>query len=363
VARSPARRHPFAASSLRRRSRSHVSRWWSGLRGRGREDARRASSRCAAASLTSPTDGINNKSTASSHISALAAAENIRYFAMTPRPRRAADRDRSAASLSVSLRLAITFSRWRTSCRVSARLVESFRACCSHRFQPRPSMLFASTDGGAASCCGPHRGPAGVVHRRCGKSPRHGVVEEASRRFCPGAGHRARALPGWAVDILPSPRRRLHVPAAFGVSSRALARLVPARAARPSAVFVIGPSVPSPPLAVAVFACRRAMPLDAVVDDYVASLFAGGGGAHMMVHPALRREGRPHRASISEAGPLLLGPGNRLRLTESLAAPLRGTSARDPRAPPSSRPRAHDWSHESAPVLPLAPASCAGSWA
>ncbi len=221
-----------------------------------------------------------------------AAAENIRYFAMT---RLSAPIVIGRCFMSVPAHMFFG-AIWGYA--LGARLVEkrprvllylALAAACHGLFD-----ALLSTDGGGMLAVFLNVALASVFVTVVRRSLRHGVVEDAARA------------------ILPEHRQLFRVgrPALFFVSSIALHFLAfgivmlggwyQLARHRPSATFVIGSSVMLALLAVAAFGVSATMPLDVVVDDYGVT-FAGAARAWSRIrrfhvksdHIELDCEGRP----------------------------------------------------------------------
>jgi len=248
-----------------------------------------------------------------------AAAENIRYFAMT---RLAAPIVIARCFMSVPAHMFFG-AIWGYA--LGARLVEKrSRVLLFLGLAALSHGLFdalLSTDGGGILAVVLNVVLAGVFIAAVRKSLRHGVVEEASRAILPE--HRALFRVGRPRLFLAS-SAALHV-LAFGVV--VLGGWYQLARHRPSAVFVIGSSVLLGLLAVAAFGVSAAMPLDVAVDDYGVT-FAGAARAWSRIRRFAVKD--DHIELDCEAGPLLLGPGTPETI-ESLAASLREHLGADPR--------------------------------
>jgi len=238
-----------------------------------------------------------------------AAAENIRYFAMT---RLSAPLVIARCFMSVPAHMFFG-AIWGYA--LGARLVER-----------KPRVLFylvlaaaahglfdalLSTDGGAMLAVLLNVVLASVFVAVVRRSLRHGVVEEAVRA------------------ILPEHRRLFRVgrPRLFALSSVALHLLAfgvvmlggwyQLSRHRPGGVFVVGSSIMLALLAVAAFGVSATLPLDVAVDDYGIT-FAGAARAWSRVR---RFDVKGDRIQLEcEAGPIVLGPGTPDVITELAAA-------------------------------------------
>ena len=249
-----------------------------------------------------------------------AAAENVRYFAMT---RLSAPIVIGRGFMSVPAHMFFG-AIWGYA--LGARLVEkrprvllflALAAACHGLFD-----ALLSTDGGALLAVFLNVALASVFVTVVRRSLRHGVVEDA------------------AVAILPEHRQLFRVgrPALFFLSSVALHLLAfgivmlggwyQLARHRPSATFVVGSSVMLALLAVAAFGVSATMPLDVVVDDYGVT-FAGAARAWSRIRRFHVKS--DHIELDCEAGPIHLGPGNPA-IVSQLAAAIRahlGASPRD----------------------------------
>jgi len=249
-----------------------------------------------------------------------AAAENVRYFAMT---RLSAPIVIARCFMSVPAHMFFG-AIWGYA--LGARLVEKrprvwlFLVLAAAGHGLFDALL--STDGGAMPAVFLNVVLASVFVAVVRRSLRHGVVEDAVRQ------------------ILPEHRQLFRVgrPALFFVSSFALHVLAfgivvlggwyQLERHRPGAAFVIGSSFMLALLAIAAFGVSAAMPLDVVVDDYGVT-FAGAARSWSRIR---RFHVKGDRIELDcEAGPIVLGPGTP-DIIESLAAALRehlGESSRE----------------------------------
>ena len=249
-----------------------------------------------------------------------AAAENVRYFAMT---RLSAPIVIARCFMSVPAHMFFG-AIWGYA--LGARLVEKrprvllFLVLAAAGHGLFDALL--STDGGAMPAIFLNVVLASVFVAVVRRSLRHGVVEDAVR------------------EILPEHRQLFRVgrPALFLLSSFALHFLAfgivvlggwyQLERHRPGAAFVIGSSFMLALLAVAAFGVSATMPLDVVVDDYGVT-FAGAARAWSRIR---RFHVKGDCIELDcEAGPIVLGPGTP-DIIERLAASLRehlGASLRD----------------------------------
>lgn len=240
-----------------------------------------------------------------------AAAENVRYFAMT---RLSAPIVIARCFMSVPAHMFFG-AIWGYA--LGARLVERrprvllFLVLAAAGHGLFDALL--STDGGAMPAVLLNVVLASVFVTVVRRSLRHGVVEDAVR------------------EILPEHRRLFRVgrPALFFLSSFALHVLAFGIVVlggwyqlahhRPSALFVVGSSVMLAFLAVAAFGVSATMPLDVAVDDYGVT-FAGAARAWSRIRDFAVKD--DHIELDCEAGPILLGPGSPAVMTD-LADSLR----------------------------------------
>lgn len=249
-----------------------------------------------------------------------AAAENIRYFALT---RLAAPIVVARCFMSVPAHMFFG-AIWGYA--LGARLVSRRpRVLLFLVLAAAAHGLFdalVSTDGGAMLAVVLNVVLASVFVAVVRRSLRHGVVEDAVRA------------------ILPEHRRLYRVgrPALFFVSSAALHVLAfgivmlggwyQLSRHRPGATFVIGSSVMLALLAVAAFGVSATLPLDVAVDDYGVT-FAGAARAWSRIR---RFDVRGDRIELDcEGGPIVLGPGTPGvigELAEALREQLGGAEGR-----------------------------------
>jgi len=241
-----------------------------------------------------------------------AAAENIRYFAMT---RLAAPIVIARCFMSVPAHMFFG-AIWGYA--LGARLVERkprvllFLGLAAAGHGLFDALL--STDGGVMPAVMLNVLLATVFVTVVRRSLRHGVVEDAMR------------------EILPEHRRFFRVgrPGLFLASSLALHGLALGIVMlggwyqlahhRPSATFVLGSSFMLAFLAIAAFGISATMPLDVAVDDYGVT-FAGAARAWSRIR-AFRVDG--DRIELDcDAGPIMLGPGSPAVMAE-LAESIRG---------------------------------------
>ncbi len=240
-----------------------------------------------------------------------AAAENIRYFAMT---RLAAPIVIARCFMSVPAHMFFG-AIWGYA--LGARLVDKrprvllFLALAALAHGLFDALL--STDGGGLLAVILNIVLASVFITLVRRSLRHGVVDAAAAAIL--AEHRTFFRVGRPRLFLAS-SAALHV-LAFGVV--VLGGWYQLERHRPSAVFVIGSSVMLAFLAVAAFGVSATMPLDVVVDDYGVT-FAGAARAWSRIRRFVVKD--DHIELDCEAGPILLGPGTPDTI-ESLAASLR----------------------------------------
>jgi RsiW-degrading membrane proteinase PrsW (M82 family) len=249
-----------------------------------------------------------------------AAAENVRYFALT---RLSAPIVIARCFMSVPAHMFFG-AIWGYA--LGARLVEKrprvllFLVLAAAGHGLFDALL--STDGGAMPAIFLNVVLASVFVAVVRRSLRHGVVEEAVR------------------EILPEHRQLFRVgrPALFLLSSFALHFLAfgivvlggwyQLERHRPGAAFVVGSSFMLALLAVAAFGVSATMPLDVVVDDYGVT-FAGAARSWSRIR---RFHVKGDRIELDcEAGPIVLGPGTP-DIIDSLAAALRehlGESSRE----------------------------------
>jgi protease PrsW len=243
-----------------------------------------------------------------------AAAENVRYFAMT---RLSAPIVIARCFMSVPAHMFFG-AIWGYA--LGARLVSRrprvllFLVLAAAAHGLFDALL--STDGGGLAAVFLNVMLASVFVAVVRRSLRHGVVEDAVR------------------EILPEHRRLFRVgrPALFFVSSFALHVLAfgivmlggwyQLAHHRPNAVFVVGSSLMLALLAVSAFGVSATMPLDVAVDDYGVT-FAGAARAWSRIRAFTRRGDRIELDC--EAGPIVLGPGTpevMAELAESLGTHL-----------------------------------------
>ena len=249
-----------------------------------------------------------------------AAAENIRYFAMT---RLSAPIVVARCFMSVPAHMFFG-AIWGYA--LGARLVEKrprvllFLALAAAGHGLFDALL--STDGGAMPAIFLNVVLASVFVAVVRRSLRHGVVEAAVREILPE--HRELFRVGRPALFLLS-SFALHV-LAFGIVL--LGGWYQLERHRPSAAFVIGSSLMLALLAVAAFGVSATMPLDVAVDDYGVT-FAGAARSWSRIR---RFEVKGNHIELDcEAGPIVLGPGTP-EIIESLAAALRehlGESSRE----------------------------------
>ncbi|MBX3185455.1 MAG: PrsW family intramembrane metalloprotease [Labilithrix sp.] len=240
-----------------------------------------------------------------------AAAENIRYFAMT---RLAAPIVVARCFMSVPAHMFFG-AIWGYA--LGARLVEK-----------RPRVLLflllaalghglfdalLSTDGGGVLAIFLNVALASVFVSLVRRSLRHGVVDDAVRRVRPDERKLFRVgRPG--LFFLSS--LALHV-LAFGIV--VLGGWYQLARHRPNATFVVGSSVMLALLAVAAFGISATLPLDVVVDGYGVTF---GGAARSWSRIRRFEVKGDHVVLDCEGGPILLGPGSP-DVIESLVAALR----------------------------------------
>ncbi|HSO31658.1 MAG TPA: PrsW family intramembrane metalloprotease [Labilithrix sp.] len=249
-----------------------------------------------------------------------AAAENMRYFAMT---RLAAPIVIARCFMSVPAHMFFG-AIWGYA--LGARLVEKrSRVLLFLSLAALSHGLFdalLSTDGGGILAVFLNVVLASVFVTVVRRSLRHGVVEDAVRAILPE--HRLLFRVGRPRLFLAS-SAALHV-LAFGVVL--LGGWYQMARHRPSVVFVVGSSVMLGLLAIAAFGVSAAMPLDVAVDDYGVT-FAGAARAWSRIRRFVVKD--DHIELDCDAGPILLGPGTP-EIIESLATSLRehlGTTPRD----------------------------------
>lgn len=238
-----------------------------------------------------------------------AAAENVRYFAMT---RLSAPIVIARCFMSVPAHMFFG-AIWGYA--LGARLVERkprvflFLVLAAAGHGLFDALL--STDGGGMLAVVLNVVLASVFVALVRRSLRHGVVEEAM------------------LAILPEHRRLFRVgrPALFFLSSASLHVLAfgivmlggwyQLSHHRPSATFVVGSSMMLALLAVAAFGVSATMPLDVAVDDYGVT-FAGAARAWSRIRNFTVKQ--DHIELDCEAGPILLGPGPPPVMTDLAAA-------------------------------------------
>lgn len=240
-----------------------------------------------------------------------AAAENIRYFAMT---RLSAPIVIARCFMSVPAHMFFG-AIWGYA--LGARLVAKkprvffflLVAAASHGLFD----AFLSTDGGGMLAVFLNVVLASVFVAVVRRSLRHGVVEEAVRAILPE--HRRLFRVGRPGLFLAS-SAALHV-LAFGIVM--LGGWYQLSRHRPGATFVIGSSIMLGLLAVAAYGVSATMPLDVAVDDYGVT-FAGAARAWSRIR---RFHVGVDRIELDcEAGPVVLGPGPPAIITD-LASALR----------------------------------------
>ncbi len=249
-----------------------------------------------------------------------AAAENIRYFAMT---RLSAPIVIARCFMSVPAHMFFG-AIWGYA--LGARLVERkprillflvLAAACHGLFD-----ALLSTDGGALMAVLLNVVLASVFVAVVRRSLRHGVVEDAVRAILPE--HRRLFRVGRPALFFGS-SAALHV-LAFGIVM--LGGWYQLSRHRPGGSFVIGSSVMLALLAVAAFGVSATMPLDVAVDDYGVT-FAGAARSWSKIR---RFEVKTDRIELDcEGGPIVLGPGTPGVIAE-IASALRehlGASARE----------------------------------
>jgi protease PrsW len=247
-----------------------------------------------------------------------AAAENVRYFAMT---RLSAPIVIARCFMSVPAHMFFG-AIWGYA--LGARLVEKrprvllFLALAAAAHGLFDALL--STDGGGLLAVFLNVALASVFVAVVRRSLRHGVVEDAVRAILPE--HRVLFRVGRPRLFFLS-SVALHI-LAFGIVL--LGGWYQLARHRPSATFVIGSSVMLALLAVAAFGVSATMPLDVAVDDYGVT-FAGAARAWSRIRRfAIKRD---HIELDCEAGPILLGPGTPDTI-EQLATSLREHLGRTP---------------------------------
>ena len=240
-----------------------------------------------------------------------AAAENVRYFAMT---RLSAPIVIARCFMSVPAHMFFG-AIWGYA--LGARLVEKrprvllFLALAAASHGLFDALL--STDGGGMLAVFLNVALASVFVAVVRRSLRHGVVEDAVREILPE--HRLLFRVGRPRLFLLS-SVALHL-LAFGIVM--LGGWYQLARHRPSATFVVGSSVMLALLAVAAFGVSATMPLDVAVDDYGVT-FAGAARAWSRIRRFHVKEN--HIELDCEAGPILLGPGTP-DIMDRLAASLR----------------------------------------
>lgn len=234
-----------------------------------------------------------------------AAAENIRYFAMT---RLSAPIVIARCFMSVPAHMFFG-AIWGYA--LGARLVERrprvllFLVLAAAAHGLFDALL--STDGGAMLAVFLNVVLASVFVAVVRRSLRHGVVEDAVRAILPE--HRRLYRVGRPGVFLAS-SVALHA-FAFGIVM--LGGWYQLSRHRPGAVFVFGSSVMLALLAVAAFGVSATMPLDVAVDDYGVT-FAGAARAWSRIR---RFERKGDRIELDcEGGPIVLGPGGEKVIAE-----------------------------------------------
>jgi RsiW-degrading membrane proteinase PrsW (M82 family) len=228
-----------------------------------------------------------------------AAAENVRYFAMT---RLSAPIVIARCFMSVPAHMFFG-AIWGYA--LGARLVEKrprvllflLLAAASHGLFD----AFLSTDGGGMLAVFLNVVLASVFVTVVRRSLRHGVVEDAVRAILPE--HRRLFRVGRPRLFLVS-SAALHV-LAFGIVM--LGGWYQLSRHRPGAAFVVGSSVMLALLAAAAFGVSATMPLDVAVDDYGVT-FAGAARAWSRIRRFVVKDDRIELDC--EAGPIVLGPGS-----------------------------------------------------
>lgn len=227
-----------------------------------------------------------------------AAAENIRYFAMT---RLSAPIVVARCFMSVPAHMFFG-AIWGYA--LGARLVERrprvllFLALAAAAHGLFDALL--STDGGAMVAVFLNVLLASVFVAVVRRALRHGVVEEAVRAILPE--HRRLFRVG-RPGLFFGSSAALHV-LAFGIVM--LGGWYQLSRHRPGATFVIGSSVMLALLAVAAFGVSATMPLDVAVDDYGVT-FAGAARAWSRIR---RFDVKGDTIELDcEGGPIVLGPG------------------------------------------------------
>jgi RsiW-degrading membrane proteinase PrsW (M82 family) len=251
-----------------------------------------------------------------------AAAENIRYFALT---RLSAPIVVARCFMSVPAHMFFG-AIWGYA--LGARLVEKrprvllFLALAAAAHGLFDALL--STDGGAMLAVILNVVLASVFVSVVRRSLRHGVVEDAVRAILPE--HRRLYRVG-RPGLFFASSAALHV-LAFGIVM--LGGWYQLSRHRPGATFVIGSSVMLALLAVAAFGVSATMPLDVAIDDYGVT-FAGAARAWSRIR-AFRVLG--DRIELDcEGGPIVLGPGTEgvmAELAEALGEQL-GSAGKDGR--------------------------------
>jgi RsiW-degrading membrane proteinase PrsW (M82 family) len=259
-----------------------------------------------------------------------AAAENVRYFAMT---RLAAPIVVARCFMSVPAHMFFG-AIWGYA--LGARLVEKrprvllFLVLAAAGHGLFDALL--STDGGGMLAVVLNVVLASVFIAVVRRALRHGVVEDAMREILPE--HRRLFRVGRPGLFLLS-SLSLHV-FAFGIVT--LGGWYQLAHHRPSATFVVGSSVMLAFLAVAAFGVSATMPLDVAVDDYGVT-FAGAARAWSRIRSfALKGN---HIELDCEAGPIVLGPGTPETMTglsRALGERLGGAAKERPGSLESARP-------------------------
>jgi RsiW-degrading membrane proteinase PrsW (M82 family) len=238
-----------------------------------------------------------------------AAAENIRYFALT---RLSAPIVIARCFMSVPAHMFFG-AIWGYA--LGARLVERrprvllFLALAAAAHGLFDALL--STDGGAILAVFLNVVLASVFVTVVRRSLRHGVVEDAVRAILPE--HRRLYRVGRPALFLAS-SVALHV-FAFGIVM--LGGWYQLSRHRPGGAFVVGSSLMLALLAVAAFGVSATMPLDVAVDDYGVT-FAGAARAWSRIRRFVRKGDRIELEC--EGGPIVLGPGTEAVMRELGAA-------------------------------------------
>ncbi len=238
-----------------------------------------------------------------------AAAENIRYFALT---RLSAPIVIARCFMSVPAHMFFG-AIWGYA--LGARLVERrprvllFLALAAAAHGLFDALL--STDGGAVLAVFLNVVLASVFVAVVRRSLRHGVVEDAVRAILPE--HRRLYRVGRPALFLAS-SVALHV-FAFGIVM--LGGWYQLSRHRPGAAFVVGSSLMLALLAVAAFGVSATMPLDVAVDDYGVT-FAGAARAWSRIRRFVRKGDRIELDC--DGGPIVLGPGTEAVMQELGAA-------------------------------------------